>query len=498
MTNGDHFSRSFVKESWYLILVAIVVKALCFFLFAFLTSPEAFWQGTFYVIRGDARDYLEPVNNLMKYGEHRTSSGFYSIRMPGYTPVFLFFRFITSEVWAVNFTLFTQVIFSGLSCYVLALISFKLFNSKKIFFTTFILYTISTYVSIWDNFILAESFALSSMIFSFYLLLVAMEKQHLGLLFASGSFLIWCFFLRPFMIPLVLPYCLILLIADKKNTSMKRRSKNILIFLIPLIVAEGSWVLRNYLVLNEIVFTQTRISYNDGDSNSLDKGLSSKLYVGEFSSSFGGDHTFWNPRGTTYWFFNNSATKFDFPKELFNDTLTPELLLSVKEMCIKSESNLLTEGEKKAYDMQIKETLSNFMDTYKKEHPFHYYVTSRLIHLERFIFHSGVYNLPFPAFEQQTILQKCVKAFYSILYLTTFTFGLIACLFLLWLNRKRIVYLTFFLIPVYLVLLLPMVYKEHEYRFTALAYPGLVVALAYGIIKTKDFLIGIRSRGTGM
>ena len=122
------------KKYWYLFLFAIIIKALFFIYFQYLKNPYGFEQLIFYSVTGDANDYIEPVENLVEYGEHRTNDDHYSKRMPGYTPVLLFFRSYFSLDWAINLTLFFQVILSGISCFVLGLISFEFTKSIKVFF----------------------------------------------------------------------------------------------------------------------------------------------------------------------------------------------------------------------------------------------------------------------------------------------------------------------------------------------------------------------------
>lgn len=476
-------------KAWQYIVFAIAIKAFFFFYFQYLKSPETFQQGIYFYITGDASDYTEPVENLVTFGEHRTNSGSYSLRMPGYTPVLLFFRLFLNFNWALNFTLFTQVIFSGISCFVLALLSFKLFHSKKVFLLTFLVYTISTYVSVWDSYILTESFSVSILIFSFYLLILANERQNKIIFIISSALMTWAIFLRPFLIPLSVLFLMAILFYKRKTKPLKIRLINILIFTLPLVVAEGSWVLRNYLISDQILFTQSRQTYQDeNDLETSDFQL--QWFIGSFCSSFGGDHTYWNPRGASYWFFNKNteSNKDLFPDEIFNETLTISDLLRVKMECIALTSDTLDKNKTEDYERDIKKTISDFSISYQNDHPFHYHVLSRLIHLKNFIFHTGVYNIPFPTFQEQNIFQKLFKFFYSILYLLIFTIGSVYSLLILMKKELDPFKIIFVLIPFYIILLFPIVYKVHEYRFNTLAYPFLVISLSCSIVEIFMFL----------
>ncbi len=474
------------KMDWRYVVFAILVKAFFFFYFQNLKCPNCS-NDIFYVISGDANDYIQPVENFITYGEHRTNNNEYSLRMPGYTPVLLFFRLFLNLDWALNFTLFFQVILSGLSCYVLGLITFKLFKSEKGFLLTFIIYTFSTYVSIWDTYLLTESFASSALIFSFYFLIVANERQSNVYFLLSGLLMTWCFFLRPFMLLVLFLFASIIILHELKKRNLQIKLIFLTIFISPFILAEGCWVVRNYSLYNKLVFTQSRITYNDGDV--LSKSLPLKLYIASFASSFGGDNVYWNSIGATHWFFdtNPNANNKLFPTQIFNDSLTIEHLLEVKKKCILLTSDSLDYNTKNLYESKIKEDLWLFFKLYKENHPFHYYVTSRILHLKNFIIHTGVYNIPFPSLQNQSLYHKIIKSFYALIYLCVFLIGGISGVILIVRNYSNPFIVLLALIPFYIILLFPVVFKTPEYRFSTLAYPFLVVTLSYVILITWKF-----------
>jgi hypothetical protein len=255
--------------------------------------------------------------------------------------------------------------------------------------------------------------------------------------------------------------------------------------MIPFTVIEGVWVIRNYISIGQLVPLQTRVTYNDGEL--FNKDIDIKWIAGDFSKSFGGDHIFWNPRGITYWFFNEDSytAKNPFPKQLFNDNLTLEDLEKAKEKCILINSKTLPYEQEVEYKSEVISTFNEFHNNYKSTQFFHYAIVSRLIHLKKFIFHSGVYNIPFPAFKDQNIFQKLFKLFYAILYLFVFVFGFTSSLYLL--VFKRSVKWVVLLIPLYLFSFFPFVLKMHEYRFNTLGYPFLLIAACHCLLLLIDY-----------
>ena len=237
-----------------------------------------------------------------------------------------------------------------------------------------------------------------------------------------------------------------------------------------------------------MILTQSRVIYNDS-GEVLNNDLSLQWYVGAFSSSFGGDHTFWNPTGSSYWFFNKDAPLKEnlFPEEIFNDSITIEDFKLVKKKCIALKSDSLDIKTKISNETYIRKTLRESINHYIKSHPFHYYITSRIIHLKNFIIHSGVYNIPFEEYKRQNIFQKLFKFFYSLLYLSIFILGGLGSLFLLKSYLNKVIFVVIFITPIYIIFLFPFIFKIHEYRFNTLAYPFLVISFVIIIFRVIEF-----------
>ena len=448
-------------------------------------SPEDFKQGHYFFLAGDSKEYIDPVENLLKTGEHKTADGSYAKRTPGYTPVYLMYRLFLDKPWALNITLFFQVILSAISCYILALLASSVFKSPKLFFWTFWLYTISTYVSIWDNYVLTESFATSSLIFCLYALHLFVKEKNWKWLLFSGLMLTWCVFLRPYMAPFL--GLLSLFIFLNTHKSLKTISVSLLVFLSPMIISEISWVARNYRVMKEFVPLQSNVSYNDKEAFNSDNDI--KPHIADFVKAFGGDLTWWNPRGESYWFFNGDVetSRNIFPSIIFNDSLNFERLKEVKRLCIEGGSNSLSKNQLATNKEKIRTELKSFHDTYVNEHPIHFLFVSRLIHIKNFVFHSGVYNIPFEVYEKQTVPEKLTKTFYALLYLFTMTLGWgFLIIFLSGNIKPDSLKLYFMLIPVWIIILFPIVFKTHEYRFSTLSYPFLLVMMCLGMLKLID------------
>ena len=118
-------------------------------------------------------------------------------------------------------------------------------------------------------------------------------------------------------------------------------------------------------------------------------------------------------------------------------------------------------------------------------------ITSRLIHLKEFLFHNGVYNIPFTIWENQKNYHKVIKSFYAILYLSVIVLGIIGITFIIIIKNKHLELWLIGIIPLYIIGLFPILLKVHEYRFNVLAYPFLVI---FSIALLNHFLMKFKKQ----
>jgi len=204
-----------------------------------------------YFIKDDYAYFFDPVDNFLKTG---TFSYFNNIpftgRMPGYSIVYLLFRFIFSKQIAAYCVVGTQFLLSSVSVYILALTSYKIFNSKRVFYVTFCLYILAVFPGFFDLIIVPESFSVSSLIFTFYFLVCYLKEGYkTKYLILSGAFLTWTIFLREYTGLLIIIFPIVLCINEyfilKRGTL--KAIKVVFLFCLPFIAADSLWVTRNYI-----------------------------------------------------------------------------------------------------------------------------------------------------------------------------------------------------------------------------------------------------------
>ena len=125
-------------------------------------------------------------------------------------------------------------------------------------------------------------------------------------------------------------------------------------------------------------------------------------------------------------------------------------------------------------------------EIYKKESAFSYYFVKPFILCKHFLFHSGSYYLPI---SENSVCyhsyQWLLKLSQSVLYYLALIFGFIGSFLLFRKNSKSFMIVA---IPMYLILLFPIILARTEFRYFHLAYPFLLIGLTFMLLKIKRYL----------
>lgn len=188
----------------------------------------------------DTASYFDPIENLLKSGVYTPD-----FRMPGYGAVYYLLRLFFSQNAACNTIIFLQYILASISVYYMALLAMEVLKNKKAFYITFFLFLISPYSNYYDTALLTEAFCTAAIVFGTYSFIRYTKKDNYINIFLCGIFITWAVFLRPIYI-FLLPAFSVILILNLGLKKFKYSLKSIIILLIPFIVIDGSWILRNY------------------------------------------------------------------------------------------------------------------------------------------------------------------------------------------------------------------------------------------------------------
>lgn len=491
--------KVFLKDPsnyFFWLLLAFLIKALVPFLLLFFghrTDPHLLGYGFI----GDTPSYIDPIENLLAHGNYAPDR-----RMPGFGIIYLFFRLFGSYNFSYNTIIIIQLIISAVSVYVLALLARLILKSNAAFWLAFYFYLISSYSNYYDICLMTEPLCTAFLIFSTWFFALYFEKDKTKYLFFSGLFLTWAVFLRPVFALIVIAYGLILLwyiIKNKKNFI-----KPILAFGIVFIVADGTWIYRNYRVHNAFVPLAHGFYFPYiGDSY--------MSHEQEFVQSWGGAVDLPDPNSGLSWFGGilfpgeKEITKYDsLPGDIYTSKFNKDSLyilrdevkefMAMQSPAVDSFYRSVNKDWNKAFEIlyhplkpvspaaaalqnKIDEKFDRYKQSIKSEHPFIYYVRGRLLLLKKFLFEN---NGEFFKRGQIPGLGKFMIFFNHALYLFILFAGIIGIFLLAWKGiRTNFLYLLLCTIPGYLIFIHPLILKLGDNRYLIPVWPFVIACAAY-------------------
>src|SRR5436190_18097032 len=275
------------------IIIAFIIKAGLFFFFAlnFIQNwPHGWIINSIFITAGDTGGYYDPIESWVNGLGYNTFC-----RMPGLLPIYGPLYWLFGAVWGKTVVIILQLCASAVSVYLLAKTAARIFQSSKIFFVCFFLYSFSSFVSIWDHYGLSDSFSTSFLIISFYFFVSYFENAKAYALILSGVFVAWSVFFRP--INGIVLSCYIFIFFLNTKTGFYRFFKGSIFLALPLIVLISAWTLHNYLSFRKIVPLQGTLSECSSGRLSEDHIAIRNLII-----TWGGDFQEWSLGGETEWF----------------------------------------------------------------------------------------------------------------------------------------------------------------------------------------------------
>lgn len=465
------------KWKWkavFLILFSILVKWIYFFIIHSLYSNNS--PHLFNLFVGDDKVYMEFCENFYNKGVYfiKTGESFdYTFRMPAFNFLYYPLRLFLSKELTMDGIIIIQTTLSGLACYFLAKISQTLFNSKKVFYFVYALTCFGFLNSFYNNQLMRESLAFSSIIFTVYFMLKGIESKRKTHFILAGFFMTWLIFLRPYVIVLyAVLFCVILIYIYKKKVSLKSFILYNLIFTVLI----SLWTYRNFVKTGSFIPLESSISW----ANELQR---SKL---DFIKVFGFQCETWIPNTQSNWLDTKKANldieqiNQIFPKRTFNGDLTIDSLIKLKKVYNNSIESLSFNSKPNSDKQEALRLFNKFEDELKKERPFDYYFFNRLRIVKSFLrenTYTQFTRLKYPL----NVLGVFTETFYNIGVKLFGIFGLILIAFKYYKNYLILATIVFF--PAFILFFFPIYSGIDETRFFFLTTPFLMISSAYLIEK---------------
>ena len=473
-------------DNWkFWMLLALLVKG-TFFCFLLYANNVHTYAGFWGVTAADSHDYIAPIENLVAKGEYMPDH-----RMPGYGIIYLpLFLFFTKTV-ALNVLIMIQCFAAAVSVYLLAMIAKYLFQSDKYFYLVYYLFLTNIYLNFYDHLLLTESFTCSFLIIAVYFFIRALLEKKNVFYFLSGIFLTDVVFLRPVFFPLFFLFLFVL--VWEYLPRLKKTAYPLLFFLIPFFISESMWVLHNYKKHNRIQLLMDAFLPGELNENYYRPCL-------EFCQSWGGNYIWWKEGTPIRWFgvgvIDNDSSlisliqkeKIKIPKTIYTSKFNEDSLVKLRSLIseIKKEENISPWSSQRIKNENlIKSTLDTYSQSIKKENPFVYYIKSRINYCKYF-FLTTRSNNPFAIYKN--IIANMLKRLELFNYLFILITGMIGIILLTKACQRNLLLLIAIGIPIYTMVIHPIVLRLIENRYFMPAYSFLILSSAYCIVNIYNLL----------
>ncbi|MCC6600739.1 MAG: glycosyltransferase family 39 protein [Crocinitomicaceae bacterium] len=462
------------------LLLAFFIRLL---LFVYFTTefnnnwPANLIRNKFVIVHNDSSGYYEPMKS---WADGHGYSG--ACRMPGLLPIYARLRLFTGESGVLIATIVLQFLTGIIAVYFLARASYILFQSERLFKSVFFIFALSSFISIWDHFLISESFSISFLVFSCYFIARFYQSRHWKFLLWSGAFFAWSVFIRPTHILLAPTLGLFLFFGLSPVLSfpslVKLIKRGLLLFL-PVALALAAWCGRNYREYHRFILLQ--------DEDHICFGTLSEHHVAlrNMIIAWGDDYKEWSTGTELSWFMDkNLHSVYHFDNRYLSPTCTLDSLQVLKEKYTIASSDTADKWMKKSAQAEVIAMTARLTSDYKKEHPLDYYLINRMRLFQLFVFPGKVENLPLPAINKMNPIQYAVKAGYSALFTVVNFLYFVALAFAV--IRKERAMLALLTFPLILIFVLVVIFGYAEQRYITPAYPIMAIGACFVMVLLSD------------
>jgi hypothetical protein len=465
------FIASIRTVSWKWWAVVILLKATLFLWYAeqfrLYYQPDMVVAG-WAIETNDTYGYYEPLQDAAEGRGYSTAC-----RMPALLPVYVPAAYWFSPEVAKLTIVFIQWAMSVVSCILLALMATSWFRTERIFGVVAVVYAGSSFVSIWDHYLMSDSLSVSLFILSCYLLMHYLYEGKNSRLILSALFLVWSLFFRQIMI-IVLPVYAGILLLDRSQPLLSRW-RSAAIFCIPFVVFIGVWGSWNHQRSGKWTWLVTPL-HQCYETYSLPS-----IGMSEMIIDMGQDYLSWSEGSLSQWMFAGDyrGERIPYLEQVQTTQLTADSLILLRNEF--AQYRTLSKGDplKEELEQSLLEKQNRFVLYYKTEHSFDYYIINHFRHLRRFLWSNRLDNLPGPAASEMNIVQFALKAGFYILLLTLSTLGTAGLILVLFAPRHRLFAWAFFAGAFLFTLGFWFGYSEQ--RYLAPVYPFLIIFSLYSL-----------------
>jgi hypothetical protein len=462
-------------ENWILwVLFAVILRYIWFFIGAEGEFHIITYE-TFGVMWGDAKDYVDMSERVIN-GELYQLYNNPVYRMPGFLFIYLPFRLFFTKTATIFIIINLQIILSGIAIYLLAKLGYLLFKSRLFFYVTSAFLSLSYILMPYTRMLFLDSIC-SSLIIVFVWLLYRYKFNKANLL-VCGAIATIIIFSRPYLYPLILLPLAYLLY--QKVSFYKVKIKLIVLFLAPLVIAQTGWIIRNYMLLDRVFLLEDTINY-------AAMGTNCRTYKSNLIKCLGEDGQTWKPNTMALWLdYEEHITQQRFTRP--PDSIIPTILFNGADLTMDQlkKARYYDNMYETSTDLALQKLYSDsasaiyikFIDHIKTNHPYMYYVKSRLKHLFNYLY---LVDSPFKKFYRYPVNVALVwgQATLGLLIMFVGLLGLFVIAIKELLLNKRFQTLYILSVPFWLLGIFILFFNDTEERHIIIGMPFFAVGTAY-------------------
>ncbi len=470
------------------VCIALIIKAVffVFFHYHFLRYwPAQRIVRPLFIGSGDTPGYFEPLENLVnghgysvtvRDGSGGASYQPFAGRMPGFLPVYVpLFYFFGKEAASAALIIF-QFLLNAFSVYLLSQAAERLFKTKLSFYITFFLSAAGCFDSVFVHYGLSESLSASFLVFSFYMLMRISPVAGYRDWMWAGFFLAWAVFLRPVLAIFLILFPLIGWIRIR--LSPPGFLKACVFFLLPFMIADVCWIIRNYSSFGRFVILQnTAIGPGGAYTGDFPE---QKVSLKRWVIAVGGDCQEWEPAGEMGWFYlppGKQDAVMPFTAKDFTPRYNTDSLLRLRDDFRSSLDENIPGDKRMELAKSVIAACERYRLSYISCHPVYYYFLNRLRICSRILFIRRLDHLPFPASGQMNMVQKAVKGGYFLFYYFVIASALAGMAAAVWKKNRNALLVA--LVVMSYVFLFGFVLGFVESRYLVPVYPFLILLSSF-------------------
>ena len=433
----------------------------------------------FAVWGGDTFSYLDPIENLLRQGTYAQDLArleTYAGRTPGYGVVYGALRLALSPGLAADALMLLQVAISLLALYCLGRLAQAATRHQLAFRWTVVVFALNTFTTGFDVRVLTESFATSALIIGSYTLVQAWERPSAFAQLRAGAWLGWAVFLRPFLAPLLLLLLVGTAVAALRRASWQRALGQALLLALPLLLADGAWMGRNWRWYQRLVPLQSNVWAGYRTAPALAE-------ASRFVGVIGEEPTWWQPSSDIAWLYQTGPTRPNpfavQPRKLAPPAYTADSLQRVRQLLTLAQDSRHPQPLRQQAAARAGFALRRYGTAYQRLRPLQaYLVTPVRLGYALALAHPSDYLYAHP-FAELTSGQKAAKIAAHLWYLALVGLGLLGLLCAGW--PPNLAAGLVHAVPIYLFVLLCGILHQVEFRYFAVGYPFVVVS-AVGLL----------------